>query len=311
MSVAYLIASHTNPSQVARLVRRIRAERPVAPIVVHHDRLQSRLSADTFPDDEHIFFVEPSIAGEWGSYALVQLALNGLETLWSSGEEFRWVTFISGQDYPARSLREFEAALPATGDGAIERGDERPQSVMRYRLGFYRLPERLETRNMHRLFFVLGILAKLFDRKQRFVAFTTGRVGCRFGIVHPKSPVAGLRIYKGYQWWTLSRAAVAYVRDYIERNPDFVAWFATRVLIPDEAFFQTILMTSDMKFAKDDGRYVKWRHADAMSPEILTIDDLPDILRSERFFARKFYDRVDARVLDELDRGSLGHELRL
>jgi hypothetical protein len=46
---------------------------------------------------------------------------------------------------------------------------------------------------------------------------------------------------------------------------------------------------------------VRFATPTSASPETLRADDVPEVLRSGRYFARKFDVSVDARPLDELD----------
>jgi hypothetical protein len=241
-------------------------------------------------------FVRPSIHGEWGSFDFVAIALASIDELLAWRVPFDYAAFISGQDYPIAALARFEGSLK--GDGAILADDSRPKSLDRYRFAYYRLPRKLEVRNMHRFFFLLQTVCRV----QPFLRFTTGRVGCRVGIRRANvSRIDGLLVRKGLTWWTLSRRAVAYVQSFVHDHKHFVSHFATRVILPDEAFFQTILTNTDMSFNPDDGRFMRWSFEDAMNPEVLTVADFDALTSSGKFFARKFDTRVDERILDLLD----------
>jgi hypothetical protein len=302
VTVAYLIASHVNVAQVARLVARIRRERPHAPIVIHHDDAAEPIDVAAFGDDPFVRFVRPSIRGEWGTFALVEIALALIETLFAWDVPFEYAALLSGQDYPILSLEVFERRL--RGDGAIAGGDDRPKSLDRYRFRYVRLPRRLETRTMHRIFYVLGACVQ----RTPWLRFTTGRIGCRFGVrTSPEPRIRGLPVSKGYQWWTLSRAALAYVRAFVRERPDVVRAFARHTLIPDEAFFQTILTTGSFTLASDDDRFVRWPDIDAMNPAVLDRRDLAAVRASGKAFARKFDSRRDSKILDFLDESALGH----
>ena len=301
--VVYFIASHREPKQILRLVGRIRLERPDNLILIHHDYSKSNFPRELLADDQNIEFVEQWVSGEWGGFSLVQLALNGLDQLFERGHAFDWVAFMSGQDYPSRSLLEFEENLQSIGDGAIVYSDNRSLNLDRYRFGYYRLPRKFETRFAHRVFFVFHLISRF----QPFVRFTTGRIGCRIGFrMHKRIFASGLEIQKGFQWWTLSRKTLAYVRAFVRTRPDVVSWFRTRVLVPDEAFFQTILSNAGLCFVNDDGHYAKWSHSESLNPEILCCADLPAIVESGKYFARKFDIGVDAGVLDLLDERTIG-----
>jgi Core-2/I-Branching enzyme len=297
-TVVYFIASHTNPEQVARLARRLRRDSAGALIVIHHDESQSHLGADRFADDPNIIVVRRSVAVEWGQFSQVELVLRGLDALLASGRDFDWVVLLSGQDYPIRPLAEFEADLARLGDGAIAY-DERTAHLDRYTLSWHRVPRRFENRIANALFSRLSRL----NARQPYVQFVSGRVGCQIGVRSWRSPFRGtMRPYKGTTWWTLSRRSIDYVRAYVRDNPAFVDWYRRRTLMPDESFFQTILFNAGtFRLQNDDGRFVRWDPPEAPSPVTLRGADLDAVLRSQKYFGRKFDDRIDATVLDRLD----------
>ena len=84
-------------------------------------------------------------------------------------------------------------------------------------------------------------------------------------------------------------------------NPQVVRFFR-HVFVPDEIFFQTILMNSPLhdEIENDNLRYVEWSREPA--PAVLGVDDLDAMLSSGKLFARKFDPTVDDAVLAELDR---------
>ena len=47
-------------------------------------------------------------------------------------------------------------------------------------------------------------------------------------------------------------------------------------------------------------RYVDWTGGGS-NPKVLTLDDLPELVKTGAHFARKFDERVDVAILDELD----------
>jgi len=86
----------------------------------------------------------------------------------------------------------------------------------------------------------------------------------------------------------------------VATNRSFVRFFR-HVLIPDELFFQTIVMNSRFRddVVNDTLHYVDW-DADP-GPAILTVADVDRIETSGKLFARKFDVAVDSEVLDLLD----------
>ena len=88
---------------------------------------------------------------------------------------------------------------------------------------------------------------------------------------------------------------------FLRENPDYVRFFE-HVFVPDELFFQTIVMNSELRdtVENDDLRYLDWSREPA--PVVFTRADLPALLGSGQLFARKFDETVDSDVLDVLDR---------
>jgi hypothetical protein len=84
-------------------------------------------------------------------------------------------------------------------------------------------------------------------------------------------------------------------------HPEFVSFFR-RVFIPDERFFQTILVNSELRnrILNDDLRYMRWT-ADGAGPEVLRVDDFDGLRDTDSLFARKFDQGVDGRVLELIE----------
>jgi Core-2/I-Branching enzyme len=74
------------------------------------------------------------------------------------------------------------------------------------------------------------------------------------------------------------------------------------VKIPEEIFFQTVLMNSPFKnqIENDNLRYIIWQ-SPSRHPEILRKSDFSGCINSKKLFARKFDCTVDEEVLCMLD----------
>jgi hypothetical protein len=113
----------------------------------------------------------------------------------------------------------------------------------------------------------------------------------------------GLQPFGGSAYWCLSRKCMAFIHDFLEGDPLYMRFFRF-VNVPDEIFFQTIVMNSLLadQVVNDDLRYVEWRDPKmAGGPAILGKDDFSKILESRQLFARKFDTRHDAGILDMID----------
>jgi hypothetical protein len=93
------------------------------------------------------------------------------------------------------------------------------------------------------------------------------------------------------------------------KNPALVRFFKY-VDVPDEIFFQTVLLNSPYRdiIVNDNLRHIDWKDPTAGSPAVLTRSDFPALAESPKLFARKFDVRVDAGILDMIDERLLGLE---
>jgi hypothetical protein len=101
--------------------------------------------------------------------------------------------------------------------------------------------------------------------------------------------------------WCLTRECLEYINDCVQNKKDFVE-YCRRVSIPDEMFFQTLLLNSHLKdrLVNDNLKYVVWPSL-SRNPKLLTSQDYEQFIGTKKLFARKFDSLVDAHVLDMID----------
>jgi len=115
--------------------------------------------------------------------------------------------------------------------------------------------------------------------------------------------LANSKLFGGSAYWCLARDCIEYINEYLQRD-DSAIKFWKYVRIPDEAFFQTILLNSHLKeqLVNDNFRYIDW--VSAPHPEILGKQNFEQFINSNKLFARKFDVTVDPDVLDMIDRAT-------
>jgi hypothetical protein len=102
----------------------------------------------------------------------------------------------------------------------------------------------------------------------------------------------------------LTAETTRYVLTYIEKNPAFY-YFYKYTYVPDEMFFQTLILNSTEDSIKSNiinrnFRYFIFKQG-AGEPTVFTIENLQALLDSDRFIARKFDITIDKDILDKLD----------
>jgi len=279
MSVAYVVLAHHKPEQLVRLLRRLQS--PHATYVVHYDARSDDASYETVRDAfagcAPVGFLDRQPC-RWGGWSLVAVVLRALADLVRRDVPFEHAVFLSGQDYPLAPAGDIETFLAQRRGTSFMSREPLPWDAWGARGGL----DRIENLHVERWHAIRGRTLRI-------------RLPARRRLPD------GLRPYGGSAHWCLARNAVEHVVRVVRDRPEVVRFFR-RVWIPDEIFFQTILMSSDLAgtVVNETLHYTSWRSGSAR-PDVLTARDLPALLASGKLFARKFDADVDARVLDLLD----------
>jgi Core-2/I-Branching enzyme len=278
LTVAYLILAHGNPEQLARLVKALPRSSPVfihfdlrAPDEVYQE-VRRRLGARPL-----LYFVKRQKCW-WASFGIVEGTINLVQSLAASDLPYDYATLLSGSDYPIKSNFEIASYLDRN------RGREFIESFLltapnRWSEdgGYSTTPRRVLGRHLH-----------FRSRMVRLPGLRT--------------MPGGLKPYGGSQWWTLSKEAIGFVAEFVERTPEMVSFFRG-CFAPDESFIQSAVSNSSLaaRVTGDNLRVAIWGRPHPPYPATLTIDDQDMLRESTRHFARKFDPRVDSQILDLLD----------
>jgi hypothetical protein len=286
VKVAYLIRAHHAPSLLERLVRRISG--PEAGVFIHvsrtaEDRVYNEM-VSRLRDVDRVAWL-PRRTCRYGGFSLVEATLSGIDAILADGHRPRHTLLLSGQDYPLRPRADLEAFLEGAGE----------QSFVHH----FHLPSddwREEDGGLDRIRHIHFERAKVRTRL------------LRLPVIRRRFP-AGYEPYGGSAFWALSTPALEYVHRHVRDNPSFMKFFR-HVLIPDEIFFQTILLNSPLRDAtiNEQLHYVDWSGGGS-HPATLGAADLEPMLASGKLFARKF-DPADTGLLDSLDEAALAGERR-
>jgi core-2/I-Branching enzyme len=278
MRIDYLIRAHTAPDQLARLVQRL--DEGDVRFYVHVNRLTDD---ETFTamqrglrGRDNIVWL-PRVACYWGGFSLLHATLVGIEGILASGDLPDHAFLLSGQDYPLRPPSEIEAFL----------GARRGRNVLHH----FSLPAEEwagEGGGLNRLRY------PYFER----IRYKTRLLRLPF----PRRIPAGLKPYGGMALWALTGDALAEVMRFVADRPDVLRFFR-RTKMPDEFFFQTLLLNGPLAETVENElvHYSDYSSGNA-HPATLRAADLPTLRASGKLFARKFDASVDSEILDLLDR---------
>ncbi|MFZ1022058.1 MAG: beta-1,6-N-acetylglucosaminyltransferase [Halobacteriota archaeon] len=295
--IAYDVSVHKNPEQVSRLMHAIYSPEDLYYINifgVDSDKKRAEWMdyLKSFEKSNVSFIFRHSNA--WGTFGLVKATIDAMEHFKSSN--YSYFINLSGQCYPIKSTRSIKEVLSKSSCSYVDfhkmlgyteyEKDKKiycpPTTRFHYRFEYcyYPIP------NWGPIEFLQG-LRNL--RKDTTLFIKIPRLN--------KKMLRSFDLYVGSMWFCLYKGHVKYILDFIKNNPDYIKLFST-VLIPDEHFFQTILLNSPFKsqIVNDNLRYLVWP-----GPQILRTKNINGILNSEKFFARKFDTEIDSNILDLLD----------
>ena len=102
------------------------------------------------------------------------------------------------------------------------------------------------------------------------------------------------KLYGGGTYWSLSRKAVGFAVEYIDKNLDYLRRFRM-TSIAEEICLPTLWLNSGLTFVNNYMRYINWG-LDGANPQVLTEKDFFKIIDSGALFARK----MESGTSDEL-----------
>ena len=210
----------------------------------------------------------------WGGFAHVEAVLELLKQA-VENTEVSYLHLLTGEDVPLKTMEELDEKYLEDGHiymDAIPAKDFTPQVRKRVRYHNW-----FADKNVKNPF--LWQLQNLTVNLQKVLGIR------RNGIGEFKED----RLYKGLVYISLPRVAAEYVVHYCGEHTEFLKDLKD-CQIPEEFFFQTILMNSSFakKVESRPIRYMNWDKGDGGSPAYLELDDLTEIRQGDYDFARKF-----------------------
>jgi len=279
MELAYIISAYKYPEQLIRLILRLTSDK--ATFFVHVDKKTcSEVHEQMVNGTKHlpnVYFLK-RYRCDWGDFGHVRATMEGIHETIQRKISFDYAILLTGQDYPIKTIDQIEAFLQQHNGKSF--------------MAHFPLPsDQWENGGLER---VTNWHVRMFHRHYVFP-----KKGAVF--IKRKFP-KGFQPFGGSSYWCLTRDCIEYIYRFIQMNSRFVGFFRY-VDVPDEIFFQTILMNSPFagSIVSDDCRYIEWKDPNSGSPSILDIGDYEKIANSPKLFARKFDASVDTKVLDLID----------
>jgi hypothetical protein len=279
--LAYCILTYKEPERVIRLVNTLQTDGDL--FYVHFDR---RIGKQKFAEWKRL--IESNCKCEtlrvvsqrlcnWGSFGNVDVLLDVARYFKSF--DYDYYINLSGDCYPIKPIQKIKETLDGSDCGYLE---------------FFELPSNYWSGN--------GGLDRI---NQCFYSFSIGKSSYPKIVSIPrlrKKLPRNLLPYGGSVWFCLPKEQANYVVAFADSNPQLKNFYKHSGC-PDEMFFQTILANSPYrsKLVNDNMRYINWKEGADGHPKTLTQADLEVVMRSGKFFARKFSLSADRDILQKID----------
>jgi len=275
---AYLITAYNDPLFLDMLVAALEPHR--RDVFIHLDA-KSDEARFRLAHIEQAHMVPERRSVHWATRSFTDAIMHLLQTAMDAGP-FDYFVLLSGSDFPIRPLAEFEALL----------GEADGRSFHTFKPAL----SRSEGRKRLRAHYVLKERTELNVALQKmlFLQSFLGRFGGR------RPPKRFATYYMGPPWFTLHRKVAQWMLD-CWADEELQDYFAT-VYCPEEIIIPTMIANSPWseQCVQRYIRYVEWQRG--AHPKILTLEDLPNIVKSERFFARKLTSEASRDLVDRISR---------
>lgn len=276
MRIAHLIITYTNPQQTYRMIQRM--VDPDFDFYIHVDAKLPILSHEFLTQLPNVYLIKNRIKVQWAGYSTIQAEFNSIQEILDANKQYDFVTLLSGQDYPIATVAEMKQFYEERkGKLLLKYCDfqnewpEGMERVSRYYMDNFSFPGR----------YFIEKLMNIFLPKRKF----------------PK----GIQFYGDSMFWSLSLKALKYVLDKVDKN-EKAKRFYKFTWAPDEFLFQTEIMNSPYRDMVINENCHYYKHAqNTPHPKWLVADDIKDIVKTDRIFARKFIASEDPEILNQLD----------
>ena len=227
-----------------------------------------------------LVFVKP-MKVSWGGDSLMKAEMRLLTEATKTPHQYYHL--ISGLDLPLKTQDEIHAFFQKNaGYDFVALEIDRPHNCNKNfmdRLNYYYWFQNYRRRDTEDLATKAQRWLLKLQKKQRI---------CR-------TKNAGFSFQKGSNWCSVTHETATYV---LNKFPKYKKYFL-HTSCPDEVLIQTILVNSPYvnKVVDNNLRYIDWERG---APYLFRQKDYPDLIQSDKLFARKFDITVDKAVIEQI-----------
>ncbi len=279
---ALVITAYKDIDQIIRLIN---STNKYFKLFIHVDKKSKNIFNSLVKSDYPNIYIYSLYSITWGGYNHLA-AIFDLLKIALADPDIDYCHIISGQDFVVKNFLEFESQF--------EHSEKIYMSCMDVKYVDPRVSDR----------FRYWIPSSNWNLKRMIPRFFV-YILCSFQkVFHLNRKQLGpfITIYKGMIWTSLPKEVIEYVVNFVNRNPSYMKDLR-HTRIPEEFFFQTILMNSKYRnqIVSNNLRYTDWTHRNGSTPAILDESDYIRIMESNCFFARKIDSSISMKLIKMLE----------
>lgn len=269
---ALIIQCHTNVEQVNMIIDFFNDDR--FDIFLHVDKKSNIIKE--IKQNFNVIVIDDRIDIKWADFSQVQATLKLFEAVKRSKNIYKYIHFISGQDYPVKNIEDLVVFFDNMSGECIEA---------------VKLPNETFTcfgEDRYSVYYPKWMIDRTSNKAKRIIRVAYRELILKTKIFKRKFILIN-DIYCGSSWFSITQECMEYILEFLSKN-SFYSNFFENSIYPDEMFFQTIIMNSKFKekVTQNNFRYIDWnKEYQNGSPKDLYNKDLLNAIDSENFFARK------------------------
>lgn len=286
MRKAVVVTVYNNPEQLNIFTKQLLSDNTTE-IFIHLDKKKQDIRP-LIETNEHIHFVEDSVDVEWGGYSFLMAIIKSWRQVINYGK-FDYVVLCSGQDLMVKN-------------GLDQYLQDHPKQI------FIDSFEDDKTRRAfllhkwpHRYFKIIDTKFSL-TRILRVLRIKIFKAGIPVLKRKLNYDVNSIKFYKNWFWSCIPYEVIEWIVNYLDANPDYIEVF--KGFVAEEGFIATTIMLSPykdwLKFDSNGKSHsLTYRKLSVNNhPPILNVDDIPQIEKSDCFFARKIDINTDSEIIE-------------
>ena len=283
MKIAFLIQAHKSFEQVSFLIDYFTKYGHL--VVLHIDKKSDplyRSLVEAHSDNPHCFFVENRIKVYWGDFSQVLATLSMMRLVRSLPLDVDRIHLMSGEDLPIIPMDKIEAFFLTNRKNEYVEFEDIGHH--RWRVSRYNFFTKSTSKGLG-----IRIARRALRELQKILPY--------------RQDLKDKVLYRGSQWFNISKEAMEYILDLIEKDPKLLRSFRF-TSCADEHFFQIILLNSPFsnKCVNNNLYFMIWEN-NARSLKYLDMDDYEKMTSSQELFARKFhYDSpIYSKIIEDIN----------